>query len=176
MAKTWGTVFGWFSLLSFATNTVSQRFRSSVAGVSWPLGCWGVQLCQAERVGTHEAFKSVALFGKIESSGHMNAIESHFGIEKDFEKLQRPHHEILPLQSKSLHLDLKAQLLCNENRCGRELYHSQSKWKGPCAWPSFRCAASEDALLMRPVVGYGSYRCAVAELYCAKCHLFVGAK
>ena len=59
-------------------------------------------------------------------------------------------------------------------RCGRELYHSQSKWKGPCAWPSFRCAASEDALLMRPVVGYGSYRCAVAELYCAKCHLFVG--
>ena len=45
---------------------------------------------------------------------------------------------------------------------------------GPCAWPSFRCAASEDALFMRPVVGYGSYRCAVAELYCAKCHLFVG--
>lgn len=29
---------------------------------------------------------------------------------------------------------------------------------------------------MRPVVGYGSYRCAVAELYCAKCQLFVGAK
>ena len=28
---------------------------------------------------------------------------------------------------------------------------------------------------MRPVVGYGGYRCAVAELYCGHCRLFIGA-
>ncbi|CAK9105053.1 Probable methionine-R-sulfoxide reductase B [Durusdinium trenchii] len=59
-------------------------------------------------------------------------------------------------------------------RCQQELYHSSAKWRGPCAWPSFRRATAEEALLMRPVVGYGSYRCAVAELYCRSCRLFLG--
>ena len=38
----------------------------------------------------------------------------------------------------------------------------------------FCCGFGEKALLMRPVVGYGGYRCAVAELYCGQCRLFIG--
>ncbi|CAJ1327620.1 unnamed protein product [Effrenium voratum] len=58
-------------------------------------------------------------------------------------------------------------------RCHRQLYHSHSKWQGPCAWPSFR-SSMDNALKMRPVTNYGRYRCAVMELYCGGCRLFIG--
>ncbi|CAE7550129.1 msrB [Symbiodinium natans] len=58
-------------------------------------------------------------------------------------------------------------------RCHKQLYPSSSKWRGPCAWPSFRAPVAA-ALRTRPVVGYGGYKCAVAELYCKGCNLFIG--
>mmetsp|Transcript_61062 Transcript_61062/g.122372 ORF Transcript_61062/g.122372 Transcript_61062/m.122372 type:complete len:125 (-) Transcript_61062:329-703(-) len=58
-------------------------------------------------------------------------------------------------------------------RCARPLYDSASKWHGPCAWPSFR-APLRDAIAARPVVGYNRYTCAVAEVYCGSCYLFIG--
>mmetsp|Transcript_53858 Transcript_53858/g.121724 ORF Transcript_53858/g.121724 Transcript_53858/m.121724 type:complete len:126 (+) Transcript_53858:210-587(+) len=61
-------------------------------------------------------------------------------------------------------------------RCQRLLYASSAKWRGPCPWPSFRRPESEDALVMRRVEGYNSYTCAVAEVFCGGCGLFLGHK
>mmetsp|Transcript_6949 Transcript_6949/g.20434 ORF Transcript_6949/g.20434 Transcript_6949/m.20434 type:complete len:225 (+) Transcript_6949:165-839(+) len=58
-------------------------------------------------------------------------------------------------------------------RCRRRLYKSSDKWSGPCAWPSWR-RCLPGAVRKLPVVGYGSYRCAVHELYCDRCELFLG--
>ena len=82
VAKTRGTVFGCSCFLLPSQHlALATGSGSSSQGVSWPLGCWGVQLCQAESVGTHEgkpgkpvslgqsSAKSVALFGKISLMG-----------------------------------------------------------------------------------------------------------
>lgn len=58
-------------------------------------------------------------------------------------------------------------------RCGRAAYASAAKWRGPCAWPSFR-GPVRGAVALRPVVGYNRYACKVAEVYCGGCHLFIG--
>ncbi len=43
-------------------------------------------------------------------------------------------------------------------RCGNRLYDSDSKWRGPCVWPSFRKPCSkEDAISLNPVPGYNGY-------------------
>lgn len=62
--------------------------------------------------------------------------------------------------------------LCS--RCNRVLYKSDDKWRGPCVWPSFRKAASEDALSTTIVYPYNNYMCEVREVYCGGCDLFLG--
>ena len=59
-------------------------------------------------------------------------------------------------------------------RCGRSLYHAKDKWSGPCIWPSWRRPVSGDAISASPLTRYNSYTCAVAEVYCAGCELFLG--
>ena len=65
-------------------------------------------------------------------------------------------------------------------RCSRLLYRSRDKWNGPCAWPSWRQPASEDALSLHDVHheewvgGYNGYQCPVFEVYCKGCDLFLG--
>ena len=59
-------------------------------------------------------------------------------------------------------------------RCARPLYSSESKWKGPCVWPSFRRPVSPDAVSTAQVLGYNAYACEVREVYCGGCDLFVG--
>eukprot|EP00941_MAST-03F_sp_MAST-3F-sp1_P005472 g5472.t1 len=61
-------------------------------------------------------------------------------------------------------------------RCRHIVYNPSAKWRGPCPWPSFREAVSENAIYTRPVPGYNGYKCAVYEVYCAKCRLFFGHK
>lgn len=60
--------------------------------------------------------------------------------------------------------------------CSRELYSSYDKWKGPCAWPSFRKSTTADAISTTQVFGYNGYTCRVYEVYCgnADCDLFLG--
>lgn len=67
----------------------------------------------------------------------------------------------------------KGTYLCA--RCREPLYSSSAKWQGPCAWPSFR-AALDGALQTRPVEHYNNYTCAVAEVFCSSCRLFLGHK
>ncbi|CAE8595416.1 unnamed protein product [Polarella glacialis] len=62
----------------------------------------------------------------------------------------------------------------NCGRCSRALYSSAEKWRGPCAWPSFRCPTGAGAISERPVQGYSRYQCAVLEVYCGNCRLFIG--
>ena len=65
-------------------------------------------------------------------------------------------------------------------RCERTLYHSSDKWKGPCAWPSWRRPANDDAVSLHSVFhdewreGYNGYTCEVYEVYCKGCDLFLG--
>ena len=62
-------------------------------------------------------------------------------------------------------------------RCGRHLYGSGAKFRGPCLWPSFR-APLRDSLhtVAVPHGTYNKYTCAVRELYCGAdgCKLFLG--
>jgi len=59
-------------------------------------------------------------------------------------------------------------------KCALVLYSSRDKWSGPCRWASFRKAVDYDALYERLVTPYNNYTVAVAELYCSRCHLFIG--
>ncbi|GBG32916.1 Methionine-R-sulfoxide reductase B1 [Hondaea fermentalgiana] len=59
-------------------------------------------------------------------------------------------------------------------RCDAALYSSKDKFRGPCVWPSFRREAHGDALIRVKVDGYNGYTCAVFEVYCAGCELFLG--
>ena len=59
-------------------------------------------------------------------------------------------------------------------RCDRALYHSKDKWSGPCVWPSWRRPVAPGAISTSPLTRYNSYTCAVAEVYCAGCELFLG--
>eukprot|EP00051_Salpingoeca_urceolata_P006283 m.83300 g.83300 ORF g.83300 m.83300 type:complete len:165 (-) comp14761_c2_seq9:115-609(-) len=59
-------------------------------------------------------------------------------------------------------------------RCQRPLYPSTSKFKGPCVWPSFRQPCSGDSLHEIEVTEYNGYECAVREIYCGGCKLFLG--
>ena len=88
-------------------------------------------------------------------------------------------------------------------RCLRLLYVSRDKWNGPCIWPSFRrgevelaaaaavpqpteanvsapavnkVATAPASLLERQIFNYNNYKCAVFEVYCGGCQLFVGHK
>ena len=59
------------------------------------------------------------------------------------------------------------------SRCSRSLYPATSKWAGPCVWPSFRQEVANSLSFVR-IDGYNSYTCAVDELYCSECDLFIG--
>ena len=61
-------------------------------------------------------------------------------------------------------------------RCQHRLYHSEHKFTGPCMWPSFRKPHARSSLhtIRVPHGAYNQYTCEVHELYCAKCHLFLG--
>jgi peptide-methionine (R)-S-oxide reductase len=59
-------------------------------------------------------------------------------------------------------------------QCQRALYHSLNKWTGPCVWPSFRQAVGPDATSTAQVLEYNGYKCAVKEVYCGGCDLFIG--
>lgn len=59
--------------------------------------------------------------------------------------------------------------------CGHVLYDSEAKFVGPCMWPSFRRPHLNGLLTIAVAPGsYNKYTCEVHELYCAKCHLFLG--
>jgi len=58
-------------------------------------------------------------------------------------------------------------------RCRRPLYSSRDKYSGPCRWPSWR-RPLDGGVSTADVRGYGDYVCAVRELYCADCDLFLG--
>merc|ERR1712037_1066543 len=53
------------------------------------------------------------------------------------------------------------------SRCKQELYTSRAKWKGPCAWPSFRKPLMENSISTRLVSNYNGYKCEVAEVFCS---------
>ena len=59
------------------------------------------------------------------------------------------------------------------SRCDISMYEPSSKWVGPCVWPSFRKEV-ENSLSCVRVEDYNSYTCAVDELYCVNCDLFIG--
>ena len=61
------------------------------------------------------------------------------------------------------------------SRCANPLFASQSKWDGPCVWPSFRDVIDETSVKFRQVAPYNNYKCRVFEAYC-KCDLFLGHK
>ena len=62
-------------------------------------------------------------------------------------------------------------------KCGDTLYDHTSKFVGPCLWPSFRAphhpTKSLHCIDVTPGA-YNQYTCAVKELYCKKCTLFLG--
>jgi len=66
------------------------------------------------------------------------------------------------------------------SQCDQELYSSHDKWRGPCAWPSWRKPVSQSAVRTHDVFhdewtqGYNGYKCEVLELYCSQCNLFLG--
>jgi peptide methionine sulfoxide reductase MsrB len=61
--------------------------------------------------------------------------------------------------------------------CGDTLYDHTAKFVGPCLWPSFRAphhpTKSLHCIDVAPGA-YNQYTCAVKELYCKKCRLFLG--
>lgn len=59
-------------------------------------------------------------------------------------------------------------------RCNQPIYNSEAKWRGPCAWPSFRRAIRTGLLGEHRVEGYNSYLCCVIEIFCGRCGLFIG--
>ena len=59
-------------------------------------------------------------------------------------------------------------------RCRHAVYRSEDKWSGPCVWPSFRRGACENSLSTARVLNYNAYECAVDEVYCGECDLFLG--
>ena len=62
-------------------------------------------------------------------------------------------------------------------KCGDTLYDHKAKFVGPCLWPSFRAphhpTKSLHCIDVTPGA-YNQYTCAVKELYCKKCTLFLG--
>ena len=62
-------------------------------------------------------------------------------------------------------------------KCGDTLYDHTAKFVGPCLWPSFRAphhpTKSLHCIDVAPGA-YNQYTCAVKELYCKKCTLFLG--
>ena len=62
-------------------------------------------------------------------------------------------------------------------KCGDTLYDHTAKFVGPCLWPSFRAphhpTKSLHCIDVTPGA-YNQYTCAVKELYCKKCTLFLG--
>lgn len=60
------------------------------------------------------------------------------------------------------------------SRCRELLYDADAKWSGPCAWPSFRRPITPGALASLPLTKYNKYTCAVHEICCASCGLFIG--
>ena len=60
------------------------------------------------------------------------------------------------------------------SRCRTPLYSSRDKYKGPCIWPSFRQAISEEAISSVVVFPYNKYTVTVKEVYCGTCDLFIG--
>ena len=60
------------------------------------------------------------------------------------------------------------------SRCKNPLYSSDAKWKGPCAWPSFRQAINALAISTTIVYPYNNYKVTVKEVYCSQCNLFIG--
>eukprot|EP01147_Barroeca_monosierra_P001142 gene1142-4361_t len=60
------------------------------------------------------------------------------------------------------------------SKCHQQLYVSSAKFKGPCLWPSFREPVNPSALIKRSVDSYNNYDCAVFEVYCSCCRLFLG--
>ena len=62
-------------------------------------------------------------------------------------------------------------------KCGDTLYDHTAKFVGPCLWPSFRAphhpTKSLHCIDVAPGA-YNQYTCAVKELYCKKCRLFLG--
>lgn len=59
-------------------------------------------------------------------------------------------------------------------RCQRALYASADKFSGPCGWPSWRRPIARDAVATANVDAYNAYTCAVREIYCHNCDLFIG--
>lgn len=82
--------------------------------------------------------------------------------------------DIVTWGERYLHHFEKGVYVCS--RCSNPLYSSEDKYKGPCIWPSFRKAISENsnAISMTKVYPYNKYTVAVKELYCGKCDLFIG--
>jgi peptide-methionine (R)-S-oxide reductase len=60
------------------------------------------------------------------------------------------------------------------SRCHNPLYSSEDKYRGPCVWPSFRRAISEQATSTTEVYPYNGYTVTVKEVYCGRCSLFIG--
>ena len=59
-------------------------------------------------------------------------------------------------------------------RCKLLLFSHESKWNGPCVWPSFRAGVSASSLSACRVSPYNNYTVTVKELYCGGCSLFIG--
>ena len=124
----------------FSVATAGRRFLTT--------GLLGCTVVPGQKCGNSWA----AVFGLQICCPVMKAIESHFGTE-DFETTYN-WKEILPLHSKSLHLDLKAQL-CNAgvagsftipNRNGKALVLGLLS-DAPLARMCLGCCAFEDLVL-----------------------------
>mmetsp|Transcript_15849 Transcript_15849/g.34416 ORF Transcript_15849/g.34416 Transcript_15849/m.34416 type:complete len:128 (-) Transcript_15849:9-392(-) len=86
--------------------------------------------------------------------------------------------QISTVVSKELYNDHWEKGRYNCARCELALYASESKFVGPCMWPSFRKPHGAMSLYTRrvPTGSYNQYTCEVHELYCCGCQLFLGHK